>query len=69
MQVTGTVTFVNDLSKKKATEKAFRYMAVEGFEIVDEGLIVKNDEYYSAWFDEGVDLGQYRKLPILPGDL
>ena len=42
---------------------------MEGFEIDDEGLIVKNDEYYSAWFDEGVDLGQYRKLPILPGDL
>lgn len=54
---------MGDLSRKKATGKGFRYKAIEVFEIDDEGLITKNDEYYSAWFDEGVDVRQYRKLP------
>lgn len=44
-------------------------MAIEVLEIGHEGLIVKNDEYHSTRFDEGVDVGRDRKLPMLPSDL
>jgi hypothetical protein len=56
VQAVGMWTFVNDMSRKKATGKGFRYKTVNVMEIDDERLITKNGENYSAWFDEGVDL-------------
>jgi len=67
--VVGTDTFLGDMSRQKATGKSFRYKATDVFGIDDQGLITKNDKYYSAWFHDGVDVEKYRHLPILLGGL
>jgi hypothetical protein len=69
VQVVGRGTVLGDMSRQKDTGKSFRYKATDVFEIDDQGLITKNDKYYSAWFHEGVDVEKYGHLPIPPVEL
>ena len=59
MRYTGKGTFVNDLTKTKATGQRMEYKGAVDFEFDGQGKFICSDEWMSCWFYKQ-PIGEYR---------